>query len=205
MGAQLRSALVLTSVFLLASATAGCGEFVRQDRSPVTLVVNQLEAGAGAEPDVFQGTLRSDVRTIVDGSSTIFDDMGRVTMSLILKDPGQPGVTNVPSPINSVTIRRYRVTFRRADGRNTAGVDVPFPFDSATTFTVPPDGTAQAVFELVRHTSKIEPPLGALAGSSVIISTIADVTFFGRDQAGNDVSVTGSIGVLFGDFADEEE
>jgi hypothetical protein len=30
------------------------------------------------------------------------------------------------------------------------------------------------------------------------------VTFFGRDQAGNDLSVTGSIGVQFGNFADPE-
>lgn len=184
----------------LAALTAGCGEFIRQDRAPVTLVVDRLEAGVGSDPSTFQGTLRSDVLT----NGSIFDDMGRVTMSLLLKDPGQPGVTNVPSPINTVTIRRYRVTFRRSDGRNVPGVDVPFPFDSAATFTVPVEGSSQAVFELVRHTSKLEPPLGALAGSLVIISTIADVTFFGRDQAGNDVSVTGSIGVLFGDFADPE-
>jgi hypothetical protein len=50
--------------------------------------------------------------------------------------------------------------------------------------------------------AKLEAPLGALAQSLVIISTIADVTFFGRDQAGNEVSATGSIGVQFGDFAD---
>ena len=31
------------------------------------------------------------------------------------------------------------------------------------------------------------------------ISTIADVTLYGSDLAGNDVSVTGSIGVTFGD------
>jgi len=28
------------------------------------------------------------------------------------------------------------------------------------------------------------------------------VTFYGRDQAGNDVSATGSIGIVFGNFAD---
>jgi hypothetical protein len=33
-----------------------------------------------------------------------------------------------------------------------------------------------------------------------VLSTIADVTFYGRDQAGNDVTAVGSIGVNFGDF-----
>jgi hypothetical protein len=107
-----------------------------------------------------------------------------------------------PSPVNAVTINRYRVTFRRSDGRSTPGVDVPFPFDSAVTFTIAAGGTVNQPFELVRHVAKKEAPLGALAFSPVIISTVADVTFFGRDQAGNELSVTGSIGVQFGNFAD---
>ncbi len=179
----------------LVGLSAGCGDFIRQDRSPVTLVIDRLEAGAGAEPSAFQGTLRADVLT--DGS--IFDDMARVTMTAHLKDVG-----TAPSSVNSVTILRYRVTFRRSDGRNAPGVDVPYPYDSATTFTVGPGLTTQAVFELVRHTAKLEPPLAALAQGPVIIATVADVTFYGRDQAGNDLSVTGSIGVQFGDFADPE-
>jgi len=101
-----------------------------------------------------------------------------------------------------VTINRYRVTFRRSDGRNTPGVDVPFPFDSAVTFTIAPGSSVTQPFELVRHVAKKEAPLGALAFSPVIISTVADITFFGRDQAGNELSVTGSIGVQFGNFAD---
>lgn len=128
--------------------------------------------------------------------------MARVTMRMVLKDQGMPGFTNVPGPLNRVTISRYRVNFRRSDGRNVAGVDVPFPFESAATFTVPPEGTVQAVFELIRHTSKSEPPLAGLTNNSPVLSTIADVIFSGRDQAGNEVSVTGSMGVLFGDFAD---
>ena len=59
-------------------------------------------------------------------------------------------------------------------------------------------------FELVRHQAKEEAPLKALAngGGSINISTIAQITFYGRDQAGNDVSVTGSITVDFADFGD---
>ena len=41
-----------------------------------------------------------------------------------------------------------------------------------------------------------------LSSNFDIISTIAYVTFYGRDQAGNDVSATASIGVDFANFAD---
>lgn len=195
MRTKLTSAMRVVLVGAVASLAAGCGEFIRQDRAPVTLVITSLVAGEDAA-----STLRSDVRT----AGSILDDMGSVSMQLILKDPGAPGVTNVPSPINEVTISRYRVSFRRTDGRNTPGVDVPFPFESAATFRVPASGTVSASFELIRHTAKLEAPLAGLAGSFVIISTIADITFTGRDQAGNQASVTGSMGILFGDFADPE-
>ena len=195
MRSKITSAMRVVFVGAVASLAAGCGEFIRQDRAPVTLVITSL---VGGEDET--STLRSDVRT----AGSILDDMGSVTMQLILKDPGVPGVTSVPSPINEVTISRYRVSFRRSDGRNTPGVDVPQPFESAATFRVPASGSVSASFELIRHTAKVEAPLAGLTGSLVIIATIADITFTGRDQAGNQASVTGSMGVLFGDFADPD-
>jgi hypothetical protein len=102
-----------------------------------------------------------------------------------------------------VTITRYRVVYRRTDGRNTAGIDVPFPFDSSVTVTVSADGGSTG-FQLVRVSAKQESPLRSLVTNPDIISTIADVTFYGRDQAGNDVSVTGSIGVDFANFGDPQ-
>jgi len=38
-----------------------------------------------------------------------------------------------------------------------------------------------------------------------MISTIAEVTFYGRDQAGNEVTANASLSVNFADFADPEE
>ena len=56
----------------------------------------------------------------------------------------------------------------------------------------------------MRHTAKLEAPLLALRdlGGRIEIATIADITFYGRDLAGNEVAVTGSISVNFADFAD---
>ena len=182
-------------LFGVAWASAGCGEFIRQDRSSVTLVIDRLEAAAG-ESTTFGGVLHSDVLT---GGGWI-NDSGRVTLRTIPKDVG-----TTPSATSAVTINRYRVSYRRSDGRNTPGQDVPQPFDSAVTFTVPPNAAVQGTFEIVRHIAKQESPLRALGTNfEVTISTVADVTFFGRDQAGNDLSATGSIGVMFSDFADPD-
>jgi hypothetical protein len=109
------------------------------------------------------------------------------------------------SSINDITLSRYHVTFRRTDGRNNPGVDVPYGFDGGVTATVPATGIAVSFgFELVRHQMKEEPPLRNMTqgGGANLISTIAEIVFYGKDQAGNDVSVTGTMSVNFGDFGD---
>ena len=202
----------LAAVLAIASLAVmpGCGDVARTGRSPVLLVIMSLEAASGATPTAFGGTLDSDVVTNVSRTvggvqvevPTVFSDSGRATLRFVLKDQGVPGGAATPSALNQVTINRYQVVYRRSDGRNTPGVDVPFPFDSAVTVTLPAEGAATTAFELVRHTAKGEAPLAALRSSGVIISTVADITFSGSDLAGNAVSVTGSIGVQFGNFGD---
>jgi hypothetical protein len=179
----------------LASVSASCGEFTRQGTAPVIVVVDRLSV----EDD--QGTLHSDVLT--EGS--VVNDMAEVRLRLILKDPGDGGATASPTPLNSVTITRYHVEYRRTDGRNVQGVDVPFAFDSGLTFTISAGQSQSAVFQIVRNTAKAEAPLKALANNGEILSTIAYVTFYGHDQAGNDVSANASIGIDFANFADADK
>jgi hypothetical protein len=192
------------SVALLASTlfSASCGDLTRQGTASSYLVINALEAASGAQPSNFGATLQSDVLTIVDGQPTIFSDSGRVRLMLAMKDAGSVDSPTTPTVNNFITITRYRVRFTRADGRNTPGVDVPYGFDGAFTGTVGA-GEFTAGFELVRHIAKEESPLQALARNrAVIISTIAEITFYGHDQTGRDVSVTGQMLVSFGDFGD---
>ena len=193
--------LSVAVIVWLAAMTAACGDMVTRDRSSAIVVIDALQAASGAEDTpTFTGTLQSDVVTVVDNVSTVFADSGRVTMRVIGKDP-----TELLTLGNSITFTRYLVTFRRADGRNTPGVDIPFPFDSALTFTVTPGSTSTtASFELIRHTAKVEAPLLGLRNSFSVIATVADITFFGRDQAGREVSASGSIGIQFGNFADPD-
>ena len=206
----LKSFSSFATVAALAMTSVSCGEFVRnQGRSPSQVVIQSLQGAQGNTPTQLANPLISDVETLVTTPDpcttqapcrTVFNDIGQVTMSIILKDPGQAGLISTPTALNTVTITRYRVEYRRADGRNTPGVDVPYPIDSAITFTIPDEGTASASFELVRNTAKREAPLRELLGGGLVLSMIADVTFYGRDQAGNDVTATGSLGVNFGDF-----
>ena len=113
MNAMSRHSLFSLAVIAAAVATAGCSDFLRQDRSPVTLVIDRLEGSSGATGE-FAGTLQSDVITVVDDVPTVFSDNGRVTMRLVMTD-----VFESPTAVNAVTINRYRVSFRRSDGRNT--------------------------------------------------------------------------------------
>jgi hypothetical protein len=202
---------LLTQRSLATALVAGLGlttfsscasELTRTGSSPVFVIVDFVQAASGATPDDFGGFLLSDVVT----NGGIFNDLGRAQFRIALKNPGPGVIPTVPSSINQVTLTRYRVTFRRSDGRNTPGVDVPHAFDGGMTASIPSTGEVIGVFEMVRHQAKAEPPLANLAGlgGALIISTIAEITFYGRDQAGNEVVASTLMSVNFGDFADPE-
>ena len=44
--------------------------------------------------------------------------------------------------------------------------------------------------------------LAALAGNGLILSTIAEITFYGHDETGRAVSAVGNIGISFANFGD---
>jgi hypothetical protein len=193
-----------------AVSTVSCGgDLMRTGRGPMYLAITAFEITNGASDEVSSGGLRSDVQTLVeqqiDGVTvrvpTIFNDTAAATIEVIPKDPSRD-----LSPTNSVTITRYRIQFRRSDGRNVPGVDVPFGWDGGVSVTIPAGGSGAVAFELVRHSTKQEPPLRNLVnnGGVQFIYTIAEITFFGRDQNGNEVSVTGSVDIAFSDFGDPE-
>lgn len=191
--------LALAAVFALLAAA--CGDVARQGRASSYLTITKLTAASGAEPDEDSDELSSDVLT----KGGIVEDLGQATFKIAMKDISLYGSAPVYKN-NYITLNRYRVTYRRSDGRNQPGVDVPYGFDGAGTITVTPDVDPSLAFVLVRVQAKLEPPLMNLraGGGAAAISTIADITFYGRDQAGNDTSVTGSISVNFADWADPE-
>jgi len=200
-----RQLFTLTALAAVIAATASCGDVVRGDHASAILLIDSLTASAGGPTVGTPGSiLNSDVLTNVTTPApcttvapcpTIFNDVGTVALRLAMKN-----YLVSPSFNNEVTITRYHVSYRRADGRNTQGVDVPYAFDGAATVTVPATGNVSLGFELVRAVAKEEAPLRQLVNSPTILSVIADVTFYGADRVGNDVSVTGSITIEFANF-----
>jgi hypothetical protein len=206
-----RSVTAGVGALALLISSISCGDVVRQGRAPVLLVIDAIEAAPGSDPTTLSAFLLSDVQTLVEQTingvavrvPTIFNDVGEATLRVVMKDQGTGGVGVGPSELNSVTLRRYRIVYSRADGRNTPGVDVPFPVDGGVSGTIT-GGPSTVGFELVRHQAKLEQPLRSIAGfgGRLFISTIAEITFYGADLSGNEVQATGTISVSFGDYAD---
>ena len=206
---SLRSTLGSLAVVACALSAASCGELARTGSGPAYLIMESVTAASNGG-STFTSNLLSDVQALVDvtvgGTTvqvpTISNDLGRATIRAEMKNVVTP---TTPTALNSITINRYRVRFRRADGKNIEGTDVPYGFDGGTTATITVGGSTQVGFDLVRHQAKEEAPLRNLVGGGGLrfITTIAEVTFYGRDQAGNEISISGTIDVSFADFGDE--
>ena len=214
MSTKWRAVRTTTLLTLMVSliGSVSCGDVARTGKSPAFLVIDILAAASGARAGEFGNTLASDVETLVTTTvngqqvrvPTIFEDPGQVTLRVLLRDQGNPGATAGPSNLNWLKVNRYRVVYKRADGRNTPGVDVPYPFDGAVTATVT-NVPVTVGFTIVRIQSKVEPPLRALTtGGALAIATIADVTFYGEDLVGNEFQATGSISINFSNWGDPD-
>lgn len=193
-------AAVLVGVWALALAgTIACGQQNTAGKSPSYLYIDSLLGYAGSRTDTVTNAVQSDVLT----KGTVYEDTAVVKLRMAVKDIGTANAPTLPTWTNSITVTSYHVNFVRADGRNTPGVDVPYPFDGGATATIDANGLTLNIV-LVRAQAKLEAPLSALrgGGGAGVISTIAYITFYGHDQNGNAVSVTGTISVNFSDWAD---
>jgi hypothetical protein len=190
-----RAALAATCV--ITSVSCG-GELLRTGRSPVYLVITGIAATAGSSGEE-SSFLLSDVSTD-DGA--VFNDSVEISLRADAKNTTLPTTS-----LNDVTMTRYRVVYRRSDGRNNQGSDVPYSFEGGLSTTVPAGNTGAVVFNLVRHQAKLEPPLRNMRGLGglAILTTVAEITLWGRDQNGNELMVQGFIDVTFADFPDDEQ
>src|SRR5215471_2467264 len=158
-----------------------CSDAIRTGQSPSYLILQSLTGGTQNS-----SVVESDV---VSDNGSVVQDNGAASIQVALKDP----LGSTPTAVNAITITQYHVEYQRTDGHNVQGVDVPFAFDSGVTSTISAGTTGTVNFTLVRIQAKLEAPLKALAGhrGQQAISTIAQVTFYGHDQNGRDVTVTG--------------
>lgn len=188
------SRLILGAMCALSAAGCG-GDMLRTGRSPVFLVVTAVAASNGDNANNYTSFLLSDVRK---DDGTVWNDNARVSLRV---DAKNQSVTT--TPLSAVTLTRYHVEFKRTDGRNVGGVDVPYGFDGTLTQTINAGGTGDAIFELVRHQAKRESPLTNMVtgGGLKNLDVIGEITIYGRDQNGNELMTTANIEIHFADFA----
>lgn len=185
--------LVLPMLFLLAS----CNKVENHSRSASMLIVESI---LGTTADGNEANfLQSDVLKTSDAGSTVVADTATATFRVQTLDPAP---IMGPSQYNDVVLDRYTVSYSRTDGKNTPGVDVPYPFEGSLTATVASGGTATISFVVVREAAKLEPPLIRLIdlGAEVILTATAKIDFYGHDLAKNQVKATGYLTIYFANY-----
>ena len=153
-----------------------------------------------------------------DVSFPVVNDEAQVTVNVFRKNNNPEMGT---SAVEHVYLERYEVRYFRSDGRDVEGVDVPFritgPLGNVRFHTAGPASEVEQTVNitLVRHQAKLEPPLANLRGllasdtnvaqlpSTGVLTTIAEVTIYGKTVQGKGLKATGNVQVTFADFPDE--
>jgi hypothetical protein len=196
-GGHVRLIAMLTAALVCAGLLTSCSEAVRSGQGSSYLVLASITGpnGTPVSSDVISNGSGTCVSSNLS-ACTVLADTGSATFQLQMKD-----VLSSPTANNAITLTQYHVEYVRADGHNVQGVDVPYAFDGGLAVTVA--GTGSVNFTLVRIQAKEEAPLKGLrfGGGAIAIGTIARITFYGHDQTGREVSVSGNVDVTFSDWA----
>jgi hypothetical protein len=149
-----------------------------------------------------------------EGSTTVFSDVE--TNGSIINDNGVAEVRAYPldpllnsediTPYMEVMVDQIDVEFKRTDGRNVEGVDVPYRFTQPMSMVVPFSAAIKIPFILIRHVAKEQAPLLALRevpSQGHVLQLVAIVTIYGKDLGGHRVApVSGPLSVWCSNFAD---
>lgn len=133
-----------------------------------------LTNGYGQD-DVISATLISEFRAAEDG----------------------PTAPDGPSVYDTVIFHSYHVAHQRSDG----GPD-PADFTAGLSVGLAPGSETQVNLVIVRAFDKHKSPLEELRDDGEIFTTTT-VTIYGQDGYGNDVAVSGSLGISFANFPDQ--
>jgi hypothetical protein len=174
-------------LIILALAMASCNALENKSTS-----ASMLEIVSITDPDGKLPVFSSVVYNI--------NDNGLVEVNALPLDPLID--TTSTTPYFDVLIDQIDVAFKRTDGRNVEGVDVPYSFTQPMSMQVAINGKASIPFILIRHVAKWEAPLLALQdiqNQGKILQLVAVVTIHGKDTGGHRVaSVTGNVSVWCG-------
>lgn len=184
-------------IMALAMVSCNAGENLSTSGSMlqfISLTGNDLAGEPGST------TVFSDVET----NGSIINDNGVALLKALPLDP----LLENPTPYMEVLVDQIDIEFKRTDGRNVEGVDVPYRFTQPISVLVPFSTEVAIPFVLIRHVAKLEAPLLALrewVNQGKILQLVAVVTIHGKDKGGHRVApVTGYLSVWCSNFADTE-
>jgi len=185
--------VVVAAVLFLSS----CNPVENKTKSASMLIVESIQgqdiSGKAAS------YLQSDVYK--ESTSTVIADVATATLRTETLDPS-PLLGN--SQYNDILVTRYTVAYSRTDGKNTPGVDVPYPFEGSLSALVKVGSTTSFSFIVVREVAKLEMPLVRLADGRAegVIQVTANIEFYGHDMTNNNVKTTGDLAIFFAQYAD---
>lgn len=186
----------LTATILLISCNP-----IENDTTSASLLIVQDMSGKDVEGND-SNFLQSDVLYVdsTTGVETIFADIASATLTVELLNPLSAAG---PSQYNSVKVEHYVVSYMRADGKSTEGVDVPYSFEGYLSVVVEAGSSVGIPFVIVREVAKAEPPLVGLSeGRDVgVLEVQAKVEFYGQDLTNREVKATGYLTVFFANYA----
>jgi hypothetical protein len=181
-------AVVALPVVVAATFGACAPDYVTNSQSDVNMIIAAINGGSPLDSDV------------VADDGTIFPNVVDVAVAVRSKNPN----VTVPQIPLHVLINQYSVRYFRSDGRNVEGVDVPFSITGALSAEedVKTSGTSAIPIEVVRRQAKMEPPLRNLAGGggALVLTCFAEITLYGQNITGDQVTATGTMQIDFADF-----
>jgi len=185
-------------IFIL-SFSISCNKIENDTRSNSILIIKSIKAINWEEEEA--DVLFSDVIVEKEDSSYIQSDLAVVELTAELMNP-TPGLES--SIYNNIMIDRYIVHFERSDGKNTPGVDVPYPIEGNLSALVEIGSSVKVSFVVVTINAKREPPLVNLVdGNEPEIKATAIIELYGHDLANNKVKATGYLQVFFNNYLNE--
>jgi len=162
-----------------------CGESASGGSKAAVFLTAEGDEKWGLYADVYDSTV----------VGTVKDDTFWIKITSTPKD--QTGGTTLSS-YSDVILEEYRVTYYRVDGNP----NVPDPYTIQMQFPVPKGGTGRIETLVLRREAKLQSPLKELAfgGGEGNIQFNALIDFYGKDLAGNHVSVSYNLPLFVGDY-----
>lgn len=192
-GKKVFSISVILPVLLL---LVSCNPIEDETKSSSMLIVEKIQG------QDYEGNTVDFLQSDVIKKNAVYADAATATLRAATLDPDPILGT---SQYNDIILTKYTVSYSRTDGKNTAGVDVPLPFEGSLSALIKVGSSTTVSFVVVREVAKLEPPLIALAEGRAegVLQVTARIDFYGHDLANRNVKATGYLVIYFANYVDE--